>query len=250
MTNESAPIQDAPAPFSGVSDPDSNSRPSDFILRSSDGVDFHVHREILKFSSDFFDDMFAIPGPGDGDPNGLRRDGKPVLLIPEPEVVLLRLLRLAYPGETVVHYALDQEDLDNFVSVYKAARKYQFFRVQRMLKEMLDKSALLDSQPHRLFVIARLCDLRELSQKAALSTLKYPLFENIPSFLEMKLLSWQDSYPLYQFHHLCGRKGGEIAVNAMADRPNTNEWLLNEDIDKIFVWWRYYTHSSLCPSDG
>ncbi|KAF7334708.1 BTB domain-containing protein [Mycena venus] len=100
MSNESAPIRDAPAPFSGVSDPNSNGCPSDFILRSSDGVDFHVHREILKFSSDFYDDMFAIPG-GDGDPNGLRRDGNPVLLMPEPEVVLLRLTSVRFRGRGI-----------------------------------------------------------------------------------------------------------------------------------------------------
>ncbi|KAJ7128314.1 hypothetical protein C8R44DRAFT_777779, partial [Mycena epipterygia] len=48
-------------------------RPSDFILRSSDGVDFHVHRE----ASD--------------DPNELERDGKSILVLPECNAVLHKL---------------------------------------------------------------------------------------------------------------------------------------------------------------
>jgi hypothetical protein len=35
----------------------------------------------------------------------------------------------------------------------------------------------------------------------------------------------------------------------MADRPNTTEWLLNEDTDKIFVWWTHYNHSSQCDEN-
>ncbi|KAJ7120084.1 hypothetical protein C8R44DRAFT_787594 [Mycena epipterygia] len=47
--------------------------PSDFILRSSDGVDFHVHRE------------------ASGDPNQLERDGKSILVLPEYNTVLHKL---------------------------------------------------------------------------------------------------------------------------------------------------------------
>ncbi|KAJ7877242.1 hypothetical protein B0H14DRAFT_2713065 [Mycena olivaceomarginata] len=250
-TNEPTPNRDATVPFSGVSDPNSHSRHSDFILRSTDGVDFHVHCDILKFSSDFFHDMFAIPGPGDGDPNGLRRDGKPVLLMPELEATLLRLLRLAYPGYTVAHYTLKHDDLDHCVSVFKAAEKYQFLRVQCMLEEMLDNFdiAIIDSQPHRVFAVARLCNRLELSRKAAFSSLNSPLFESAPRFPEMNLLSWEEGYNLYQFHRLCGQKAAEIAMGAMADRPNTKEWLMNEDSDQLFVWWKNSGHNSKCD-DG
>jgi hypothetical protein len=83
MSDKPTPIKDALAPFSGAADTLTDSNPPDFILRSSDGVDFHVHREILKFASDCFDGMFSVAG-GDGDPTALLRDGKPILVLPEP----------------------------------------------------------------------------------------------------------------------------------------------------------------------
>ncbi|KAJ7231813.1 hypothetical protein C8J57DRAFT_1533474 [Mycena rebaudengoi] len=199
MSKEPAPIQDAPAPFSGAADPQRGSHLSDFILRSSDGVDFHVHREILKFESDCFDGMFAMPG-GNADPDDLRRDGKPVLVLPESETVLFRLLRLAYPA-------------------YTAAGKYQFLRVQYILEEMLDNSALMDIHSHRLFAITRLCNFLEPSRKAALATLKSPRSLEAPCFPEMKLLSWEDGHTLYRFHQLCGQKAGENCGGAFGGQP-------------------------------
>ncbi|KAJ7612948.1 hypothetical protein DFH06DRAFT_1015060, partial [Mycena polygramma] len=86
-------------PFSGNHDPGNDSHPPDFILRSSDGYDFHVHRDILKFASDCFDGMFSIPGGGN-DPSAPFRDGKPVLILLQPKWVLYRLFSLAYPAQS------------------------------------------------------------------------------------------------------------------------------------------------------
>ncbi|KAJ7459580.1 hypothetical protein B0H11DRAFT_2286292 [Mycena galericulata] len=245
MPKEPAPTKDAPAPFSGAVDPETDIHLPDFILRSSDGVDFHVHRDILKFASDCFDGMFAIAG-GHCDPNDLHRDGKPVLVLAEPEDVLLRLLRLSYPADTPVHYTLQRADLEIFVAVYTAARKYQFFRVQQVLKEMLSNSPLLDAQPHRLFAIAWLCDFPELSRKAALLTLTSPLSNGVPAFPEKRFVSWET---LARFHKSCGRKAREIALDSVVDRSNSEAqpfWISNADTDQVFVWWQYYGHNSQC----
>jgi hypothetical protein len=133
MSNDS-PIQDAPAPFSGAFDPEHDTHPrADFILRSSDGVDFHVHRAILCFASECFDGMFSMPLP----PDELQRDSLPVLPLLEPAAVLLRLLRLAYPASTLAHYDSDNALEADFVAVYAAAQKYGFYGVQQLLDEML-----------------------------------------------------------------------------------------------------------------
>ncbi|KAF8196333.1 hypothetical protein K438DRAFT_1718755 [Mycena galopus ATCC 62051] len=246
--SEDLTLQDALPPFSGASDADDHSRPSDFVLRSSDGVDFHVHRDILKFASDCFDGMFAIPG-GDCDPNGLRRNGKPVLVLPESEAVLFQLLRLAYPADALAHYTLEQLDLDIFVAVYMGAQKYQFLRVERILKQMLDDSALIYKHPHRFFAFARLCDFPELSRKAALLTLRSPLSHDTPVFPEMKLLSWEDAHILYRFHQLCGQKAGQLAEQAAIPSSSSDEgariWFWNDDSANIFAWWRY-GHKGRC----
>ncbi|KAJ6556519.1 hypothetical protein DFH09DRAFT_1491005 [Mycena vulgaris] len=63
----------------------------DVILRSSDGIDFHVHRLVLSLASPFFKQMFTLPQP-----NGER--GVPAILVSESALVLDRALRFWYPG--------------------------------------------------------------------------------------------------------------------------------------------------------
>ncbi|KAJ7177216.1 hypothetical protein C8R43DRAFT_827497, partial [Mycena crocata] len=140
---------------------------SDFILRSSDSVDFHVHRDMLRLLSDVFDGMFSLPAT-DQEP---QRDGKIVLVVPEPANVLYRLLSFAHPAPSVRQYTLTLADLDEIVAVHNAARKYQFLRGQKLLEEVLDDRALLDAQPYRLYAIAQVCGLPALARKAALFTL-------------------------------------------------------------------------------
>jgi hypothetical protein len=117
---------------------------------------------------------------------------------------------------------------------------------------MLDNSALIDAQPHRVFAIARLCEFLELSRKAALSTLNSPLSEVARAFPEMKLLSWQDAHPLYQFHQMCGQKAAEIVEKSML-RPGwggeispVEAWMIHVDTRKLLVWWQYSGHSLQC----
>ncbi|KAJ7702073.1 hypothetical protein B0H16DRAFT_1280116, partial [Mycena metata] len=134
------------------------SRSPDFIIRSSDGVDFHLHREILKYGSAFFDGMFsASGGDGQGDP---KRDGRPVLVLPEPEAVLYRLFSLAYPPqpETLKQFFGFVDLLDGFASLVK----------------MLDDDVLIAVAPHRVFAIARLIRLPDIARNAAIETLKHP----------------------------------------------------------------------------
>ncbi|KAJ7081935.1 hypothetical protein C8R44DRAFT_60688 [Mycena epipterygia] len=183
MSDQPAPFQDALAPFSGAQDGLGLHRPADFILRSSDGVDFHIHKDILKFVSDFFDTMFSFPQASD-DPNELRRDGKPILAIPEASVVLHGLLYLAYPAQTTHGEANGWKDFDVIVGVLEAAHKYQFIAVERLMEVRLESPVVLNAHPHRIFAIARLRKLPELARKAALSTLKYPVCPAV-SFPEM-----------------------------------------------------------------
>ncbi|KAJ7106740.1 hypothetical protein C8R44DRAFT_886004 [Mycena epipterygia] len=105
MSDQPAPFQDVLTPFSGAQDGLGLHRPADFILRSSDGVDFHVHMDVLKFVSDFFDTTFSFPQASD-DPNELRRDGKSILVLTEFNAVPQRLLCFAYPVQILDQYTL------------------------------------------------------------------------------------------------------------------------------------------------
>ncbi|KAJ7927685.1 hypothetical protein B0H13DRAFT_2653396 [Mycena leptocephala] len=208
------PIRDAPAPFCGEPDPD-NHRTPDFILRSSDGVDFHVHKEMLKLTSDFFDGMFTIP-KANPDPDDLSRDGLTVLPMAEPN---------------------------------------NFFRVLRVLKEMLENFAPVEAHPHRLFAIARLQAFPALARKAALHTLKFDVATPTVKFPEMRLLTWDTVQNLFDFHHACGAAAQSIIQGAVIPRSleggrnycsshykareheNPLFLVYDQGTKQLFVWW-------------
>ncbi|KAJ7825145.1 hypothetical protein B0H14DRAFT_2821418 [Mycena olivaceomarginata] len=249
-----ARFKDASAPFSGVTYTDNSTMlglgfPSDFILRSSDGVDFHLHKAFLRFVSGCFEGMFTFPG-GDEDPSALVRDGKPVVVLPEPESVLYKLLSLAYPAQSPELYTLTESDLDGAVALHEAAHKYQFVHVQRLFERMLQNSALLDAHPYRLYAIARLRDIPALATKATLSTLKSDGRPPQLEFPELKLITWEDGNKLQALHRCCGKRRRKLSK-----RPHRRGMKSGtRDADgrvvaigfQFFVWWAARDHGSGC----
>jgi hypothetical protein len=255
MSVEPSPVQDAPTPFSGAPDPEDTNPPSDFILRSSDNVDFHVHKQILAFVSVFFANMFKFP-IGNNAPTETERDGKTVLPIPETKDVLYRLLCIAYPARSRQHYSLSPADLDSISAVHEAAHKYQFVQAQAVITEMLMDPVLLDGQPHRLFAIAVLRNIPELARQAALSTLEQPMCPEALAFPEMAQITWETAQKLYEFHHRCGRVAQEIVhmTTSSVDRdeigPHANPVFATSDYTashEAFTWWQEkYHHAEEC----
>ncbi|KAJ6592137.1 hypothetical protein DFH09DRAFT_906703 [Mycena vulgaris] len=215
--------------------------PFDFILRSRDGTDFHVHKEVLKSTSDVFADMFALPmGTCE-----LSRDGIPVVVLPEPHTVLLRVLRLVYSGGSVGQHTLaTASDLDGIVAIHEAAHKYHFLEVQRLVNKMLASPALIDAHAHRLFGIARLRGLPDIARAAALATLKSSLRTGAPSFPEMSLLTWVDAHMLDNFHRLCSMKAESIVREELL--PSHRHLPMTLQLTGLAVWFEQGVHTFPC----
>ncbi|KAJ7712088.1 hypothetical protein B0H16DRAFT_1391742 [Mycena metata] len=269
MSSATTHIQDAPMPLSGAPDSYSASHPPDLILRSGDDFDFHVHKDILKFASVSFDGMFASPADNSG-PKG----EKSVLIwvLPEAKSVLYRLLCLAYPATSLHHYRLNEADLDDIVAIHQAAHKYQFLCVLGVLPQMLDKPALINAQPCRMFAIARACGFTMLARKAALALLRSPTASLDVEFPEMKLLTWEDAHKARKFHRSCGVQASEYAQSSVkfplvskvpytaSDFPfaepeglpayDSDQGPLGPDVNpetnKEFVWGVQKGHSETC----
>ncbi len=79
--------------------PDAN-----LIVRSSDGVDFRVHKPVLAVSSPFFKDLLSLPQPSDGE----SVDGLPMVQFPEDSELLDSLLSMTYPLRQVIPKSYDQ----------------------------------------------------------------------------------------------------------------------------------------------
>ncbi|KAJ7189057.1 hypothetical protein C8R46DRAFT_935275 [Mycena filopes] len=140
---------------------------ADTILRSSDGVDFHVRRAVLALTSSFFTDMFAIPQP-EADPLA---DIVPIIAVEESSVILEKLLGTWYPGVVglVAFDNLDQLGRVIELSVLKYDIQFAVPILRRYLQDQVDEDAVT------VYVIACRYGWKELAQKAATRCLKLTL---------------------------------------------------------------------------
>jgi BTB/POZ domain len=80
----------SPEPFDV---PDAN-----LIIRSSDFVDFRVHKSVLVMTSPFFKDLLSLPQPSDSE----TVDGLPVVQLSESSELLNSLVSMLYPVRKVI----------------------------------------------------------------------------------------------------------------------------------------------------
>ncbi|KAK7013010.1 hypothetical protein R3P38DRAFT_3008008 [Favolaschia claudopus] len=101
---------------------------ADTILRSSDGVDFHVYRIILSCASPFFKDMFSLPQANSTDL------GLPIIPLSEHSRLLDSFLRVWYPGAKTVPF----ENVDQLADVIELALvKYDLEYLAPFLQKQL-----------------------------------------------------------------------------------------------------------------
>ena len=140
-TSASAP----PHPFVNIDD-------ADIILRSPNGVEFHVHKVILAFASPYFKHMFLLPS----------KDGQSLLLdVPESDQIWESLLRLCYPIDA------PSLNIDTIADLTAAAIKYEFsYAIKFMGKEL---RRYIGSNALDVFAIAYRLELLEEAGEAASS---------------------------------------------------------------------------------
>ena len=73
--------------------PDAN-----LVIRSSDLVDFRVHKSVLAMTSPIFRDTLSLPQPSDSE----FVDGLPMIQISEDSELLSCLVSILYPVQTVI----------------------------------------------------------------------------------------------------------------------------------------------------
>ncbi|OBZ74921.1 hypothetical protein A0H81_05180 [Grifola frondosa] len=137
---------------------------ADIIIRSSDGVDFRVHKTTLAMSSPLFDGMFNVPQPATlADEDTHPESGLPLLRFTEDHQTLDSLLRLCYPLVIPV-----LEDLGDVSAVLEAAKKYHIdCAIARMGERLL---AFVPKEPLRVYAIACCVGLKAEAEFAAKAT--------------------------------------------------------------------------------
>ena len=95
------------------------------IVRSSDQVDFRVHKSVLAMSSPFFQDMFSLPQPPDDE----IIDGLPVVQLSEDAGLLNCLFSLLYPVSPVI-----PSSYEKVYALLAACQKYNMVSIQSHIR--------------------------------------------------------------------------------------------------------------------
>jgi hypothetical protein len=77
---------------------------ANFIIRSSNFVDFRVHKSILAMASPIFKDLLSLPQPSDNE----TVDGLPVVQLSESSELLSSLISILYPVPAVIPKSYDK----------------------------------------------------------------------------------------------------------------------------------------------
>lgn len=162
------PQLSGPPPFDDIK--------ADVVLKSCDGVDFHVFRSILAQASPFFDGMFTLPQPVPcSEP--VEAESAPIIPVAEDRTTLDYLLRMCYPVRPP-----PMDELWHVERVVDAAKKYQMDWALRSAEEALIRIAETDA----LGVYATACrfGLRDAAQTSARFSLRLSVSTVIETLMQ------------------------------------------------------------------
>ena len=172
---------------------------ADVVVRSSDRVNFRVHKAILASSSQVFKEMFSLPQSQ----NNGAVDELPVVDISEDAGLVRSLITVLYPipSELPTSY-------DRILALLAAAQKYDIVAVQSSIRGEIacrPLPVLVGTQAFRAYAIASSSRLLPEVNKAASLTLDYPMtLEHLGS--DLRLFERWSLQGLANFRKICREK--------------------------------------------
>jgi BTB/POZ domain len=189
-------VKDASPPF--------NDPTSDVILRTSDDVDFHLHKVILSFGSPVFKDMFSLPQPSAKVQVGLNSESEtPLISVTEDSKTMDRTMRFCYPCE---HPVL--ETLEDVTGMLEMVQKYDMAATHKNVRRLLVAPKFLETEPLRVYLIACRYKLGDEARLAAKYALQFPMFG--PYIEELEHVPASVHHHLMDYHQQCGKAAAEI----------------------------------------
>ena len=149
------------------------------IIRSSDLVNFRVHKSVLVMASAFFRDLLSLPQP----PESESIDGIPVIQLPEDAELLNSLVSMLYPVLPVVPHSYEK-----LLYLLAACQKYDMVQVQSFIRDKVncDYPAPVGNEAFRAYAIASSKGLIPEMEMAARLTLDHPMtFETLGDALRL-----------------------------------------------------------------
>ena len=144
------------------------------ILRSSDKVNFRVHKSVLAMSSPFFKTLLSLPQPPDEE----LVDGLPVVALSEDAGLLNSLISLLYPISPVI-----PSSYEKVFALLSACQKYEMDAVQSNVRAAIKLGtfpAPVKAQGFSAYAMASSMRLVPEMENAARLTLGQPMtFESL-----------------------------------------------------------------------
>ncbi|KAN0137890.1 hypothetical protein V8E53_004374 [Lactarius tabidus] len=144
------------------------------IIRSSDRVNFRVHKSLLSMSSPFFKDLFSLPQP----PLDELVDGLPVVQVPENADILNSLVSFLYPISPVI-----PRSYKIVFALLAACQKYDMVLMQPYIREEVKRGSFPrpdGAESFGAYAIASTMGLDPEMEDAACRTLGLPMtFESL-----------------------------------------------------------------------
>ncbi|KAI0369736.1 hypothetical protein BV20DRAFT_996166 [Pilatotrama ljubarskyi] len=169
----------------------------DLILRSADGVHFHVYRWILVAASPVFADMFAAPQPISHGMSSrtMRRREAMASRNTQHGNTLEKLLRAVYPCPPTLSYAF----FDDIKPVAEAAHKYRLDYVTSALSPRLREFSR--DEPVRVYAWAVRFSMDDIAERAARDFLRIP--DSLLYADELADISGSSYHQLLEYRHRC-----------------------------------------------
>ena len=149
--------------------PDAN-----IIIRSSDQVNFRVHKSLLAVSSPFFKDLLSLPQPPDDE----LIDGLPVVALPEDAGLLNGLVSLLYPISPMIPNSYQE-----VFALLAVCQKYEMESVQSIIRAAIKVGtfpAPVEAEGFNAYALASRLGLVPEAEDAARLTLGQPMtFESL-----------------------------------------------------------------------
>jgi hypothetical protein len=231
--------------------PDAN-----IIVRSSDQVNFRIHKSVLAISSPFFKDLLSLPQPPDDELVG----GLPVVQLPEGSGLLNSLISLLYPISPVIPSSYEQ-----VFALLAACQKYDMVSFQSYIRTEIKRGtfpAPVGAEAFRAYAIASSKGLIPEMESATRLTLAYPMtFESLGEGL--RSLKGRELCDLIRYRTRC-RDSILSCLESFLDVPSRHQiwagceygnsrdaptWLRNFFTSKSLKLKRGFTHAIGSPSN-
>ncbi|EIW77376.1 hypothetical protein CONPUDRAFT_129640 [Coniophora puteana RWD-64-598 SS2] len=177
---------------------------ADVIIRSSDNVDYRVHKYMLSFSSTCFSDMFQLP-------QAQGQNDLPVVPVTEDSAVLEKLLLFCYPCDRP-----QLETLDETIKFLEAGRKYGMDNIKDAARAALPSVRIASPNPLAAIVAALKYEMDAEAKEIARYLLEK---DSIPlTAPEIDDMSASELAALMRYHAACC----DAASRVVSD-PSTQE---------------------------